>query len=87
MCMLATFISLSSCKVLIITSTNYTATIVVSVKIALQFFHPPKIKIAIPDIVFTLNAFKKKLVYRVNAYSITKKLDIYIQQVNEFLIL
>lgn len=85
--MLATFISPSLCKVLIIIFIDYTATIVVSVKMALQFFHLPKIKVAIPDMVFTLNVYEKKLVNRINAYGTIKKLDIYIQQVNEFLII
>lgn len=60
------------------------STTIVPVKTPSQFLHSSKIKVAILDTVFTLNAYKKKIVNRVCAYSTTEKLDIYTQLVNEF---
>lgn len=37
--------------------------------------------------VFTFNIYKKKLVNRINNFGIIKKLDIYMQLMNKFLIL
>lgn len=74
--MLATFISPSPSKVSITTSMNHATTTMVPVKTFSIFFYFPKIKVAISNTIFILNAYEKKLVNRISAYGIIEKLDI-----------
>lgn len=83
-CMLATLISPGPSEVLVSTPLDHIANTSLPAKTPLQFFHYPKIKVAIPDTVSTLAAYKKKLANRVSAYGTIEELDIYIQLVNKF---
>lgn len=82
--MLATLISSSPSEVLISMPLDYIANTSLPAKTPLQFFYYPKIKVAIPDTVCTLAAYKKKLANRVSAYGTIEELDIYTKLVNKF---
>lgn len=83
-CMLATLISRSPSKVLVSTPLDHIANTSLPAKTPLQFFHYPKIKVAISDTVSTLATYKKRLANRISAYGTIEELDIYTQLLNKF---